>query len=134
MSYMEERRRRRGDRLEDALSYQLAACVEDEGLSGMVLADDDGLCLARWGEPELCEEVAAAAPMDGAARRVRFGGFEMFLCAMGGEPPGRGRSLDRTRRSRAPRTSCRRFRHVIAWSDPARPPRWFTTRSAASRT
>jgi hypothetical protein len=96
---MDERRRRRGETLEAALSYQLAACVEDEGLSGMVLADDQGLCLAGWGRPEVCEEVAARAPLGRAvdgARRLRFGGIELFLCAMGGEPPARGRSLDRS--------------------------------------
>jgi hypothetical protein len=100
---MENRRRRRGDTLETALSYQLAACVEDEGLAAMVLADDEGLCMASWGGRDVCEDAAARAPLPGerrlgaeAARRVRFGGIDLFLCAVGGEPRGRIRSLERS--------------------------------------
>ena len=67
----------------------------------MVLADDEGLALATWGGREICEEAAARAPLAapraaGDARRMRFGGLELFLCAVGGEPPARGRSLERS--------------------------------------
>jgi hypothetical protein len=100
MPYMQtERRRRRGDTLEDALNFQLAACVEDEGLAAMVLADSNGLPLAAWGHSETCEEAAALAPFEQGAegrRRVRFGGHELYLCAVGGNEIGRRRSLDRS--------------------------------------
>jgi hypothetical protein len=100
---MENRRQRRGDTLESALKYQLAACVEDEGLAAMVLADDAGLCLASWGGRDMCEEAAARAPLARerrpgleAARRVRFGKLELYLCAVGGQAAGRFRSLERS--------------------------------------
>jgi hypothetical protein len=87
--------------LGEALNFQLAACVEDEGLSAMVLADDEGLCMAGWGEPEICEEIAGHAPLPSNrcpddTRRVRYGGIEMYLCAVGGNPDGRRRSLERS--------------------------------------
>ena len=100
---MENRRHRRGQTLEAQLNYQLAACVEDEGLEAMVLADDAGLCLASWGGHDECEEAAARAPLPlerraglDAARRVRFGNLELWLCAVGGRPMGRFRSLERS--------------------------------------
>jgi len=92
---MKDRRRRRGDTLLEALSFQLAACVEDEGLSAMVLADSDGLCLASWGEREICDLAAAMAPL-GEAVRVKFGATDLFLSAIGGEPRARDRSLSRS--------------------------------------
>ena len=94
-----ERRRRRGETLEQALNFQLAACVEDEGLAAMVLADADGLPLASWGHAATCEEAAAFAPFEhgaDAARSVRFGSHEFYLCAVGGNELGRRRSLDRS--------------------------------------
>jgi len=100
-----ERRRRRGETLEEALSYQLGACVEDEGLAAMVLADAEGLCVASWGRPDTCESAAARAPLPAerdpdaeAARQVWFGGIELYLCAVGGEPVARDRSLARSAR------------------------------------
>jgi hypothetical protein len=93
----EERRRRRGDTLGDALRFQLAACVEDEGLEAMALADDQGLCLASWGEGTDCELMAARAPMASAGtRRLRLGSALLFLCAAGGDAQTRRRSLDRS--------------------------------------
>ena len=94
-----DRRTRRGDTLEDALNYQLAACVDAEGLSAMVLADADGLPLAAWGGSDTCEEAAARAPFrrdDDQARRFRFGGHDLYLCAVGGEELARRRSLERS--------------------------------------
>ena len=94
---MVERRQRRGETLGDALNFQLAACVEDEGLQAMVLADADGLCVANWGDRDTCEEVAVRAPLPGAqARPVRFGAIELYLCAVGGAAPARRRSLERS--------------------------------------
>ncbi len=80
------------------MNYQLAACVEDEGLSAMVVADGDGLRVASWGDEETCDEVAGRAPMGRVpeARRVRFGGIELYVCAVGGEASARRRSLDRS--------------------------------------
>lgn len=95
---MKDRRRRRANTLGDSLNYQLAACVEDEGLSAMVLADGDGLRVASWGDEDVCDEVAGRAPVGGVpeARRIRFGGIELYVCAVGGEAAARRRSLDRS--------------------------------------
>jgi hypothetical protein len=91
-----DRRIRRGDTLEDALNYQLAACVEAEGLAALVLADADGLPLAAWGGSETCEEAAARAPYRPESHRFHFGTHELYLCAVGGEELARRRSLERS--------------------------------------
>ena len=95
-----ERRRRRGDTLADALTFQLAACTEDAGLAAMVLADDDGLALASWGDIDLADEVAGRGPGALAAaaeeRRLQFGGLELRLWAVGGEAQARRSSLERS--------------------------------------
>jgi hypothetical protein len=94
----DERRRRRANSLGESLNYQLAACVEDEGLSAMVVADGDGLRVASWGDDDVCDEIAGRAPIGGVpeARRVRFGGIDLYVCAVGGDATGRKRSLDRS--------------------------------------
>jgi len=96
-----ERRRRRGETLDEALKFQLAACAEDEGLAAMVLADDEGLCVAAWGDSGICEEVASRAPLAPGddstdAHKLWFGQIELYLCAVGGESQARKRSLERS--------------------------------------
>lgn len=59
----EERRARRSTHRDLALGYQLAH-VRDRGrLEALVLADDDGLALATAGDPGVCRELAAIAPL-----------------------------------------------------------------------
>ena len=68
-----ERRRRRTDLITQALSYQLTACCEDSGVHAMVVADEDGLALAKSGDCQDCDEVAATMVQLGA-RTAAFSG------------------------------------------------------------
>ena len=83
-----------------ALDYQLAACVDDEGIDAMVLADGDGLLVARWGDADICEAAAAFAPLTAVegedTKRMRFGNLDLYLCALGGEAASRRRSIERS--------------------------------------
>jgi len=63
MLLFEERRVRRSTHRDLALGYQLEH-VRDRGrLEAVVLADDDGLSLATAGDPAVCRELAAYAPL-----------------------------------------------------------------------
>jgi predicted regulator of Ras-like GTPase activity (Roadblock/LC7/MglB family) len=100
---MEERRTRRSERIDEALSYQLEACVARAGLKALVVADGDGLVVASspWHEAR-SEAVAAALPLvaqgsdfagtlldEGAgAEHVLVSSFvaaesELYICAVG---------------------------------------------------
>lgn len=59
----EERRIRRSTHRDLALGFQLEH-VRDKGrLEAIVLADDDGLALSAAGDPAVCRELAAIAPL-----------------------------------------------------------------------
>ena len=58
-----ERRRRRSSIAALAVRYQLEAVRERGDFPALVLADDQGLVVAAAGDPELCEELAAHAPL-----------------------------------------------------------------------
>jgi hypothetical protein len=117
MSYPTERRRRRSDDPQVALAYQLETCHQQGGLEAMVLADEDGFCIAASGDPDTCAEIAARLGMMGHKteqfngvllgpdrrwdidmRRFDIDGADLFMCAVGG--PARaatdcvGRSID----------------------------------------
>jgi len=100
-----ERRVHRSEQLEEALSYQLEACVERAGLDAMLLADRDGLLVAESHQSaDETDEIAAILPL--LARGQDFTGnllsrsgatclelavssfsisdSELFLCALGG--------------------------------------------------
>ena len=97
----EERRFRRSLHREIALGFQLTH-VKDRGrLEALVLADADGLIVARAGEPAVCEELAAIAPLmsrsimgmplppllrgaEVAVRLVHVHGQPLFLASVGG--------------------------------------------------
>lgn len=110
-----ERRRRRSNDPSQALAYQLDACRKRAGLDAMILADQDGLCVATAGRAETCEQFAARVPMiqRGARRfagemwtdedrwdvdvwRFDVGGMELSLCAVGGMPDERTQELARS--------------------------------------
>ena len=60
----DDRRVRRSEQLDTALSYQLDACVERAGLTTMVLADQDRLLVASSSTPDpKDEELAAILPL-----------------------------------------------------------------------
>jgi hypothetical protein len=58
-----ERRRIRSNDARKALAYQLAYVRDEACLDALVLADKDGLIVARAGDPALCESLAAFAPL-----------------------------------------------------------------------
>ncbi len=112
MAHIERRLQRSNDKYE-ALFYQLEACRERAKLDALVLADNDGLCVAASGDPTVCEEFAVHAAMvcdrtesfDGAVlsptnrwevlmQRVDVAGTDLYLCAVGGDPDGRAVEVD----------------------------------------
>ncbi|HET6613688.1 MAG TPA: hypothetical protein VFG83_16930 [Kofleriaceae bacterium] len=58
-----ERRRRRSRHPLSALRYQLDAARRQAHCEGIVVSDEDGLCLAASGETRACAEVAARLPL-----------------------------------------------------------------------
>lgn len=110
----QERRRRRGTTVTQALRYQLATCCEDGRIDAMVVADGDGLPLASSGDTYACDEVAARMVLVGSRikefsgtllgagnawqvqmMKVDFEGTELLVCAVGGTAEARTRQLTR---------------------------------------
>jgi hypothetical protein len=97
----EERRIRRSHHRDLALGFQLEH-VRDKGrLEALVLADDDGLALSAAGDPAVCRELAAVAPLmaksilgipmppmlrgaEVAVRLVHVHGQPLYLASVGG--------------------------------------------------
>ena len=109
------RRNRRSSEIYQALSYQLRSCREDAQLDAIVLADEDGICLASAGPADTCEGVAATLPIlgrkagdfDGVllapsgglkalVQRFRIDSSELYLCAIGGDDDLRARQIARS--------------------------------------
>jgi predicted regulator of Ras-like GTPase activity (Roadblock/LC7/MglB family) len=109
-----ERRRRRGDTITQALTYQLLACCEDGGMHAMVVADEDGLPLAASGDRHACDEVAATMVRVGSRThafsgtllgigqrwdvemaQVMIDGSPLLVWAVGGTPEQRKRQIAR---------------------------------------
>lgn len=107
-----ERRRRRSHFHSEALFYQLDTSRERAQLQAMILADEDGLCVASSGDAELCEEFALHAAMvcndssdfegcvfspngrwDIHMQRFDFQGIPLFLCAVGGSDRDRANEI-----------------------------------------
>lgn len=103
-----ERRRHRSANTTRALYYQLDACLQESDLEGLVLTDDNGVCLALAGNEYACREIAAHVPLIGrtqggfegvvygpdtgwdvAMHRFPIEGTSLYLCAI-------GQSADRT--------------------------------------
>ncbi|MBI2892375.1 MAG: hypothetical protein HYY06_02405 [Deltaproteobacteria bacterium] len=110
-----ERRRRRTLDVALALRYQLDACRGTADMEALVVADEDGLCLAASGPAETCHEVAAVLPFLGGrrgdfrgtvlsarggmrvlVRTVEFGASELYVCAVGGTEERRAGELERS--------------------------------------
>jgi len=98
-----ERRILRSENTTEALCLQLDACRRAAALTGMVLADEEGITLATSGDPQACGEVAAQLPLIGqktptfdgvlysaeagwevGMKRFRAADTELYLCAIGG--------------------------------------------------
>jgi hypothetical protein len=110
-----ERRQRRSDCHSQALYYQLDACRERATLEAMILADEDGLCLAASGDASVCEEFAVHTAMvcedtasfagtvlspvrrwDVSMQRFEVEGVPLYLCAIGGDISERAREIARS--------------------------------------
>jgi len=97
-----DRRHLRSQNTTRALNLQLESCRKDAALDGLILADDDGVCLATSGDPNACDEVAARLPFIGRKvpafegvmlgtdtgwrirmRRIEISGADLYLCAIG---------------------------------------------------
>jgi len=110
-----DRRRRRSNLPSEALRLQLAAARKAAGVDSMVLADEDGLCVAAVGAGWPHEEIAAYAAMVGGKvenfegmlysqdrcwnvriRRFVADGAALLLCAVGGGGEPRAAALQRS--------------------------------------
>lgn len=97
----EERRTRRSTHRDLALGFQLAHVKDQARLEALVLCDDDGLALATAGDPGVCRELAAIAPLmaksilgipmppmlrgaEVAVRVVHVHGQPLYLASVGG--------------------------------------------------
>jgi len=97
----EERRVRRSSHRELALGFQLEHVRDRARLEALVLADDDGLALSTSGDPAVCRELAAIAPLwaksilgiplppllhgaELAVRIVHVHGQPLYLASVGG--------------------------------------------------
>ncbi len=97
-----ERRHNRSANTTRALCFQLSAALRRAELEGMVLTDEDGVCLATAGDDHACDEIAAHLPMMGRKvgvfegvlfgpeaqwdiqmKRFSVEGTDLFLCAIG---------------------------------------------------
>lgn len=98
-----ERRQHRSANTTRALCHQLNASLQSARLEGLVLTDDDGICLAAAGDDNACDEIAAQLPLMGRKvdefegvlfgpeqrweiemRRFDVEGANLYLCAIGG--------------------------------------------------
>jgi hypothetical protein len=98
-----ERRQARSENTQVALTRFLEAARDAAALEALVLGDDLGLLMAGAGAAELCDELAAVAPLFGSAtntalplqldvlgrgtevRRLAVDGFDLFISGRGGD-------------------------------------------------
>ena len=97
-----ERRHHRSVNTTRALCFQLSAALKRAKLEGMVLADEEGVCLAAAGDDQACDEIAAHLPIMGRKvgtfegilfgpsskwdiqmRRFDVEGTNLYMCAIG---------------------------------------------------
>jgi hypothetical protein len=98
---LEDRRRRRSIDRQTALRYQLEHTRERGGIEAIAIGDGSGLLVAFSGDPAVCAEMAAIAPVMGrlamgarsspllrgtelSVRSVRMFGQALFLITAGG--------------------------------------------------
>ena len=109
-----ERRQNRSANTTRALCFQLNASLRRADLTGMILADEEGVCLATAGDDHACDEIAAHLPMMGRKvnrfegvlfgpeaqwdihmKRFTVEGTNLYLCAIG-EGEARNDQLDQS--------------------------------------
>jgi len=100
---MEDRRQARSENTLVSLTRLLEAARLSAELEALALGDELGLLMAGAGAAELCDELAAVAPLFGSAdnttlprnldalgggtevRRLAVEGSELFICGRGGD-------------------------------------------------
>jgi hypothetical protein len=96
-----ERRTRRSERAEEALSLQLERVRGEAQLEALVLASGEGLPIAHSGEEEFCTELAALAPFIEQTnatqellrvRCTRVAGESLYLVSYGRDRPAEAES------------------------------------------
>jgi hypothetical protein len=103
MDYIQhERRSRRSDQCGTALRFQLESVQQRGSMEAIVLADKYGLLVAYAGEEDLCQELAALAPImaqcptgsvqvsgnegeDVVIRSIEYFGQKLYLSSLGGD-------------------------------------------------
>lgn len=97
-----DRRQARSENTQVALTRLLEAARSAAALEALALGDELGLLMAGAGAAELCDELAAVAPLFGSpstalptsldvlgsgteVRRLAVDGFEMFICGRGAD-------------------------------------------------
>ena len=90
-----DRRQARSENTQLALTRFLEASRHAAELEALALADELGLLMAGAGAAELCDELAAVAPLFGSAsnvlgsgtevRRLAVDGFELFISGRGAQ-------------------------------------------------
>lgn len=115
LAHCTERRRRRSADPLWALRFQLDYCRARAEFDALLVSDEDGLCLARSGSFETCDEIAARLPMVARAldyfegeiasggrplkvtmRRFRGPFADLFVCGVGGHSRDRQQHLLRS--------------------------------------
>ena len=98
----QDRRQARSENTQVALTRLLEAARRSAELEALALGDELGLLMAGAGAAELCDELAAVAPLFGSAnvelprsldvlaagtevRRLAVDGTELFICGRGGD-------------------------------------------------
>jgi hypothetical protein len=90
----QDRRLARSENTHIALTRLLEAARRSSAIDALVLGDDLGLLVAGAGAAEVCDELAAVAPLAATndtlrgrpdVRRLAIDGFEMFLSGRGGD-------------------------------------------------
>ena len=98
----QDRRQARSENTQVALTRLLEAARRSAELEALALGDELGLLMAGAGAAELCDELAAVAPLFGSdnvelptnldilsagteVRRLAVDGSELFICGRGGD-------------------------------------------------
>jgi len=98
----QERRSRRSDECGTALRFQLESVQQRGSIEALALSDKYGLLVAWAGEQDLCQELAALAPImahcptgslevsgtdgeDVSVRSIEYFGQKLYLACLGGD-------------------------------------------------
>jgi hypothetical protein len=72
-----DRRKHRSNDPQDAIAYRLAASVDRANFSAMVLSDANGFVVAKVGDNDICEQMAALSPGLATDNRAWYGPMDL---------------------------------------------------------